>query len=89
MKTDKQIITTALDRALEMSRYAWQRREQQNNPWETKIVIEFVDAADRAGYIFQAYNYPFDGHCITNEWERLWAWAESIAQNERDTLAGR
>ena len=80
---------TALDLALEMSRYSWERRERTSNPWAGKTVARFVTEMDRAGYIFHEYNYPFDGYSIVTRWDQLWAWACSIADNERDTLAGR
>ena len=79
--------TPTLSLCLEMSRYAWERRERSSNPWKTARVAAFAKAMDRAGYTFDDCNYPIDGILCTR-WDQLWAWAESIAQNERDTARG-
>ena len=80
---------STLELALEMSRFAWDRRDRKGNPWTNKTVAAFVLKMDCAGYVFDKTNYPIDGCAICSKWEQVWAWACAIADNERDTLAGR
>ncbi len=71
-----------------MAQLAWSRRDRKSNPWLTEDVKGFVRDMDRAGYQFNECDYVIGSASISNRWEQLFQWAESIAQNERDTARG-
>jgi len=80
--------TAVLQHAETMAQLAWSRKTRKSNPWSTADVQGFVSSMDRAGYVFEEHEYPVDGYFIASRWEQLAQWAESIAQNERDTARG-
>ncbi len=79
---------STLNYAEAMAQLAWSRRGRKSNPWLCKEVQSFVQDMDRASYQFSECDYPIGSASITNKWEQLFQWAESIAQNERDTARG-
>jgi hypothetical protein len=82
-------MKTTINYAEAMGQIAWERRERRSNPWLRKDVQAFKRDMDRAGYVFEEHEYPIgSGSLINSRWEQLWAWCESIAQNERDTAKG-
>lgn len=88
MTTNRSPDTSTLHHAEAIAQLAWSRKSRKSNPWLTEDVQGFVRSMDRAGYVFEEHNYPINGYSIRNRWEQLAQWAESIAQNERDTLRG-
>jgi len=81
--------SSTLQKASAMSSHAWCHRDSKSDPWRKSEVRAFVQDMDRAGYQFNECDYVIgESPSITNSWEQLFQWAESIAQNERDTARG-